>query len=87
MPRDDETEIKALNPYVDETFHIKNLSPVYHSLGLAVLIIDRGSLLTYKKFFKEFLQESGILRPTQWFAPWTLLSNRMLRTESCFMIL
>ena len=53
----DEVEIQALKQYLDEVFKIKDLSLVHYFLGIEVLQVDEGIILTQRKFAKELLQE------------------------------
>ena len=54
---DDEVEIQALKLYLDQVFKIKDLGPVHYFLGIEILHVDEGIVLTQRKFAMELLQE------------------------------
>jgi len=56
---DDEAEIYALKEYLDQIFKIKDLGLIHYFLGIEVLHVEEGLLLTQRKFAKELLEEFG----------------------------
>jgi len=54
---DDEAEILALKQHLDQVFKIKDLGLVHYFLGIEILQVDEGLLLTQRKFAKELLHE------------------------------
>ena len=57
MTGDDELEMQGLKAYLDEVFKIKDLGLVHYFLGIEVLHVKEGLLLTQRKFARELLQE------------------------------
>ena len=56
---DDKEEIQALKQHLDQVFKIKDLGLVHYFLGIEVLHVDKGVILTQRKFARELLQEFG----------------------------
>jgi len=56
---DDEAEIHTLKTYLDQVFKIKDLGLVHYFLGIEVIQVEEGLLLTQRKFARELLQEFG----------------------------
>lgn len=54
---DDEVEISALKAYLDDTFRIKDLGEARYFLGMEILPVAEGLILTQRKFAKEVLEE------------------------------
>ena len=46
---DDEAEIQALKQYLDPVFKIKHLGLVHYFLGIEILQVEEGLLLTQRK--------------------------------------
>ena len=55
LTRDDEVEIEDLKHYLDQVFKIKDLGLVHYFLGIEILQVEKGLLLTQRKFAKELL--------------------------------
>lgn len=54
---DDEAEISAVKAYLDDTFRIKDLGEARYFLGMEILPVAEGLILTQRKFAKEVLEE------------------------------
>ena len=57
LTSNDEAEIMDLKQYLDQVSKIKDLGLVHYFLGIEILQVAEGLLLTQRKFVKELLQE------------------------------
>ncbi|XP_070021949.1 uncharacterized mitochondrial protein AtMg00810-like [Nicotiana sylvestris] len=58
----DTEEILSLKKFLDKTFKIKDLGKLHYFLGIKVLYIAGGVLLTQRKFAQYLLKEHNSLR-------------------------
>ena len=57
----DLAEIGALKSYLDHAFRIKDLGEAHYFLGLEILSVPQGLVLTQRKFAKDLLTNFGSL--------------------------